>query len=122
MIRLTTLTKVLTKAAEEKLAALEEEFLKEVSEDPEPEEDMWSRMGINKPDYLEEEDGNPMDVRFEESDFEYKEGIALVKHSRIDLILAVGDNSEVFMESGKSFTAKHTPEEIEKLIEQHGGI
>lgn len=116
MIKLTTLSKVLTEAAEKKLDELQSQFL---MDEQEPEEDMWSKMGIQRPPGMESEEQDPLTgFTFEETDFKYVEGKALVKPSRIDLILQTEQGSEVYMESSKSFTTRETPEEIERLIEK----
>lgn len=118
MIRLTTITKVLTEAAEKKLDELQNQYM--TGEQDPHEEDMWSRLGIPRPEGEDDSFDEPGGITFEDSDFENVEGYALVKPSRIDLILQKEEGSEVFLESGKSFTAKETPEEIEQLIGVRG--
>ena len=120
MIKLTTLTKTLTEAALDKLTELQRNFM--TGEQDPDEEDMWERMGIQRPDYAPEEEVDMDSITFVDSDFEYEEGSALVKPSRIDLILEVKNGSEVFMESGKSFTAKESPEEIHRLMSECGNF
>lgn len=123
MIRLTTLTKVLTDEAEEKLDRLEAKLLEQDLKNPGMgEEDKWSRMGIQKPDYVEENERGLDSISFEEADFKYEEGVAIIKPSSVDLIVDVLVEevrySEVFLDSGKSLTVKHSPEEVQKLIEE----
>lgn len=113
MIRLTTLTSVLTEAAEKKL---EEWHNKYNPGGQEPEEDMWEKMGIQRPDLGDEEEPKHPEMVLEDSDFEYEEGYALVKPGSIDMIVSTETGSEVYLESGKSVTVKETPEEVEGMI------